>query len=92
MPLVKILTIFVWKVETALCWFLPDRLCLNYQYFRRHLRFINWKNPKTFNQKLQWLKLNYHPEILHQLCDKYDVRAYVQENVGEETLVPVVGV
>ena len=51
---------------------------------------LNLKNPKTFNEKLQWLKL-YDRTDLHTLCaDKYLVRDHVQKEIGEEYLIPLV--
>ena len=48
------------------------------------------ENPKTLNEKMQWLKL-YDRTPLHTMCaDKYKVREYVAEKVGEQYLVPLV--
>lgn len=52
---------------------------------------LNLDNPQSFNEKLQWLKLYYRPEILTTFADKYKVRQYVSEKVGEEILIPLVG-
>ena len=38
---------------------------------------LNLDNPKTFNQKLQWLKLNYKNPLLPKLVDKYTVREHI---------------
>lgn len=48
-------------------------------------------NPKTFNEKLQWLKL-YNPEPLNIYGDKYLVRKFIKEQIGEEYLIPLLGV
>lgn len=59
-------------------------------YFRYHMgRFPDLDNPTTFNEKLQWLRLNYRPKQLIQLVDKFAVREFVQERVGESVLIPV---
>tara|TARA_R110000850_G_scaffold277086_1_gene422478 strand:+ start:226969 stop:227868 length:900 start_codon:yes stop_codon:yes gene_type:complete len=47
---------------------------------------LDLKNPVTFNEKIQWLKVYYHKPILTQLVDKYKVREYVKEKIGEEYL------
>lgn len=47
---------------------------------------LNLDNPKTFNEKICWLKLYFHVPILTQLADKYLVRDYVSERIGEEFL------
>lgn len=53
---------------------------------------LNLKNPKTFNEKLQWLKLyDRNPEYTN-MVDKYKVRDYISEKIGEEYLIPLLGV
>jgi len=54
--------------------------------------FPDLKNPKTFNEKINWLKLNYYNPIENLCCDKYEVKKYVEEKIGEEFIVPVYGV
>ncbi|WP_297277201.1 ATP-grasp fold amidoligase family protein [uncultured Brachyspira sp.] len=53
---------------------------------------LNLENPKTFNEKLQWLKLYYHDPLMTKCADKYLVREYVKEIIGEEYLIPLLGV
>lgn len=53
---------------------------------------IDLNNPRTFNEKLQWLKLNYRRNMLTKLVDKYAVRGYVSKKLGEEYLIPLLGV
>lgn len=53
---------------------------------------INLDNPKSFNEKIQWLKLNYRNPLLTKCADKYAVREYVKEKIGEEYLIPLLGV
>lgn len=49
-------------------------------------------NPQTFNEKLQWLKLyNRQPEY-SIMVDKYRVREYIAQMLGEEYLIPLLGV
>ncbi len=52
----------------------------------------NLKNPSTYNEKLQWLKLHDHNPLYTQLVDKYRVREYVQDKIGKEYLIPLLGV
>lgn len=47
---------------------------------------LNLKNPQTFNEKLQWIKLNIHDPLMPKCCDKYTVREYVKECGCEEIL------
>ena len=53
---------------------------------------LDLENPRTFNEKLQWLKLyNRRPEYT-MMVDKYRVRDYIKEKLGEEYLIPLIGV
>lgn len=53
---------------------------------------LNLDNPTTFNEKLQWLKLyNRKPEYTI-MVDKYKVRDYIAEKIGDEYLIPLIGV
>lgn len=53
---------------------------------------LNLKNPRTFNEKIQWLKLYWRDERVAKCGDKYDVRSYVEECGLQEILNPVFGV
>ena len=53
---------------------------------------LNLDNPKTLNQKLQWLKLYDRKPEYTVMSDKYAVRAYIAEKLGEEYLIPLLGV
>lgn len=53
---------------------------------------LNLNNPQTFNEKLQWLKLYDRNPLYTQLVDKYEVRKYITETIGEEYLTPLIGV
>lgn len=48
-------------------------------------------NPKTFNDKIQWMKLNCIDEIKTVCSDKYAVREYIKDSIGEEYLIPLLG-
>lgn len=52
---------------------------------------LDLDKPRTFNQKLQWLKLYDRKPLYTQLVDKYAVRQYIAEKIGEEYLIPLVG-
>lgn len=53
---------------------------------------LNLDNPRTFNEKLQWLKLyDRNPEYT-KMVDKYEVRKYISKTIGEEYLIPLYGV
>jgi hypothetical protein len=83
-----------WRVftRTKLFSVLPDKWALKIIYRNIFFKKLNLKNPKTFNEKLQWLKLyNRKPEYTI-MADKYKVREYIKEKIGEEYLIPLLGV
>ena len=53
---------------------------------------LNLENPKTFNEKLQWLKLYDRKPEQTMMVDKYLARNYIAEKIGEEHLIPLLGV
>lgn len=55
-------------------------------------RPINLENPQTFNEKLQWLKLYDRKPEYTMMVDKYRVREYIAKTIGEEYLIPLLGV
>jgi hypothetical protein len=72
--------------------FLPDRLYLKLIYRGTFGRKLDLENPKTFTEKIQWLKLyDRKPEYI-RLVDKYRVRKYISETIGDKYLVPLIGI
>jgi len=53
---------------------------------------MNWEAPKTFNEKLNYLKLYYHNPFITACADKYKVREIIKSKIGEKYLVPLLGV
>lgn len=53
---------------------------------------LNLENPQTLSEKIQWLKLYDSTPIKTRLADKYLVRDWVKEKIGEKYLVPLLGV
>lgn len=52
----------------------------------------SFRRPRSFNEKIQWLKLNYQDPLMTRCADKYDVRDYVSDTVGDAYLIPLLGV
>ena len=71
---------------------LPDKAYIRLAYFRRIHKFPNLKNPKTFNEKLQWLKLYDRRPEYTAMVDKYEVKRIVADKIGEEYIIPTLGV
>ena len=70
---------------------LPDEMFIRLNYLRRMKQWPDLKNPTTYNEKLQWLKLHDRQQLYTQLVDKYAVRRFVAERIGGEYLIPLVG-
>ncbi len=61
-------------------------------YYQKTMTRLDLDNPKTFNEKIQWLKLYDSTPEKTRLADKYLVREWVKEKIGEEYLIPLLGV
>ena len=53
---------------------------------------LNLDNPQTFNEKLQWLKLHDRNPLYTKMVDKYEAKKYVADIIGEEYIIPTLGV
>lgn len=71
---------------------IPDKIYLKLVYKLKMNEKLDLNNPKTYNQKLQWLKLYNRNPMYTKLVDKYEVREYIKEQIGEEYLIPLLGV
>lgn len=70
----------------------PDSWYLRMKYKQYMGCSLNLSNPKTFNEKLQWLKLHDRKPEYTMMVDKYAVRKYIADTIGEEYLIPLLGV
>ncbi len=71
---------------------MPDKLFLSFMVRLQCGYWPNWKDPQTFSEKIQWLKLyNRNPKYTI-MVDKYAVKDYVAELIGEEYVIPTLGV
>ena len=71
---------------------LSDKAYLTIQYRCLCGKPINWKKPQTFNEKLQWLKVYDHNPEYTKMVDKYEAKKYVASIIGEEYIIPTLGV
>lgn len=70
----------------------PDAIYLKILYRLSMGERCNLKNPVKYNEKLQWLKLHDRKPEYARMVDKYEVRGYIAEAIGEEYLIPCYGV
>lgn len=69
-----------------------DELYIRIDYFLRMKKLLHLNPPITYNEKLQWLKLNWNNSSYTQLVDKFEVKKHVASFLGEEYIIPTLGV
>ena len=69
-----------------------DKEYLSWLYRARMGRFPDLNHPKSFNEKLQWLKLNDRKPEYTEMVDKYLAKKYVEKRIGEKYIIPTLGV
>lgn len=86
----RVITSFVWQKCSR---FIPsDELYLKVYYRLRTGKQLDLKTPMSFNEKMQWLKLYNKSSICTQMADKYGVREIIKDKIGEQHLIPLLGV
>lgn len=65
---------------------------LYFDYFRTYKKILNLSEPKTFGEKIHWIKRYGNIERYRDLVDKYKVREYIEEKIGDKYLVKLYGV
>jgi len=71
---------------------IPDERYLKIIYRIKTKKKLNLVTPKSFNEKIQWLKIyNRKPEYI-KMVDKYEAKKYVAELIGEQYVIPTLGV
>ncbi|SNU03307.1 TupA-like ATPgrasp [Prevotellaceae bacterium MN60] len=73
-------------------WALSDRLYIECTWRTKMSYKLDLDNPQTYNEKLQWLKLFDRQPIYTTMVDKYAVKKYVAEIIGEKHIIPTIGV
>lgn len=69
-----------------------DESYIKLLYFTIFKKFPNLKDPRTFNEKLQWLKLHDRKPEYIKMVDKFEAKKYVADIIGEEYIIPTLGV
>lgn len=83
---------FLINAEMGMYNHMPDEEYLKRKYRACMGRELNLEDPQTFNEKLQWLKLHDRKPEYTMMVDKYRVREYIAQTIGEEYLIPLLGV
>lgn len=80
------------NLKLAVTKWIPDKIYLQMMFYKHFRCFIDFRNPKTYNEKLQWLKLYDRNPKYTRMVDKYEAKKYVSEVIGEEYIIPTLGV
>lgn len=72
--------------------YIPDKMYIQIIYFVNFHKMINLNNPTTFNEKLQWLKLHDHNPKYTNMVDKYEAKKIVANKIGDEYIIPTLGI
>ena len=70
----------------------PDKIQLSLLHKVYMGKLVNWENPQTFTEKLQWLKIYNRKLEYTTMVDKYAVKPYVANIIGEEYIIPTLGI
>ncbi len=70
---------------------MPDKQYLRFAYQVHMGNRLDLDNPKTFNEKIQWLKLYDRKQIYTTMVDKQAVKEYVEPLIGKEHIIPTIG-
>ena len=81
----------IFKIMYAKDW-VSDKMFLSWMHRLRLGFWVNWKNPRTFGEKLQWLKLYNRQDLYTTIVDKVKFKEWAAERIGSEYIIPNYGV
>lgn len=82
----------IYKIKYFIASVLPDKIHISIMYFIKMKKKLNLNNPKTFGEKMQYIKLYGNLELNSNFVDKYEVREYIKNAIGEQYLNELLGV
>ena len=83
---------FLYNADKGLHNYMSDEAYIKRKFKAHFNRELDLENPKTFNEKLQWLKLHYRKPELTTMVDKHSAKEYVANIIGKEHIIPTLGV
>lgn len=83
---------FSYLTAMGLTHWMSDERFLKKEYYLAMGKTLNLNTPKTFNEKLQWLKLYNREPQYTMMVDKYAVKQYVASKIGSQYIIPTLGV
>lgn len=85
-------SIFIFALIQKIGLLFPDKLYLQLLFRCKMGCWVDFESPKTFSEKLQWLKLYNRNPLYTTLVDKYAVKKWVVEKIGDNHIIPTLGV
>lgn len=80
------------KLVRKFNWLFPDKTYLSIVYWLNFKKRLNWKNPQTYNEKLNWLKIYDRRPIYTKMVDKLSAKEYVRNIIGDKYIIETYGV
>lgn len=78
--------------QTNILRWMPDELYLRFEYWIIMGKKLHLNTPVAFNEKIQWIKLHDRKPLYQKLADKHQNRDFIKKNIGEQYLIPLLGV
>lgn len=72
--------------------YISDENFVKWKYYLIFRKRLNLDNPQTYNEKLQWLKLNCQHKEYTQMVDKYEAKKIASNLIGEDYIIPTIGI
>lgn len=69
-----------------------DKSYIEHKFYEEFDRKLDLNNPQTFNEKIQWLKLYDQKPEYTEMVDKFEVKKYIADAIGEEYIIPTLGI
>lgn len=69
-----------------------DKKFIEKQYYHRFHKKLDLDNPVSFNEKLQWIKINMRDPVYTKMADKLEAKKYVENSIGNKYIIPTIGV
>ena len=84
--------IYQYLIDIGIFAWIPDKKYIKHLYYKKFHKKLDLNNPTTFNEKLQYLKLYNRKSEYSNMVDKYESKKYVSKIIGEEYIIPTLGI
>ncbi len=81
-----------WLAGRGVFNWMPDKPYIELKYWACMGKRLTLKNPQTYNEKLQWLKLYDRKPEYSIMVDKYEAKRYISERIGDKYIIPTLGI